>query len=135
MTIKIQGDKITFPDDSEQTTAYDGSSASIWTEFTDPTLVAPEATYDGNIVVRNVNIGTGANGKGSNAVLGRNATGSNKNVTGYNNVAIGDDSFASMSTANNSVAVGYHAIELNTTGNGNVAVGCLLYTSPSPRDS
>jgi len=33
MTIKIQGDKITFPDDSEQTTAYDGSSGdSLWTD-------------------------------------------------------------------------------------------------------
>ena len=36
MTIKIQGDKITFPDDSEQTTAYDGSSGGI-----------PEAPVDG----------------------------------------------------------------------------------------
>ena len=36
MTIKIQGDKITFPDDSEQTTAYDGSSGGI-----------PEAPIDG----------------------------------------------------------------------------------------
>ena len=36
MTIKIQGDKITFPDDSEQTTAYDGSSDGI-----------PEAPIDG----------------------------------------------------------------------------------------
>ena len=26
MTIKIQGDKITFPDNTEQTTAYDGAS-------------------------------------------------------------------------------------------------------------
>ena len=36
MTIKIQGDKITFPDDSEQTTAYDGSSGGV-----------PEAPVDG----------------------------------------------------------------------------------------
>jgi len=36
MTIKIQGDKITFPDDSEQTTAYDGSSGGV-----------PEAPIDG----------------------------------------------------------------------------------------
>ena len=97
----------------------DSGGGSIWTEESDPTLVAPEATYTGNIVVRNVNIGTGANGKGSNAVLGRNATGSDKNVAGYNNVAVGDDAFASMDSANNSVAVGYHALELNTTGNGN----------------
>ena len=32
MTIKIQGDKITFPDDSEQTTAYNGSSGGGITE-------------------------------------------------------------------------------------------------------
>ena len=37
MTIKIQGDKITFPDDSEQTTAYDGSSGGG----------IPEAPIDG----------------------------------------------------------------------------------------
>ena len=37
MTIKIQGDKITFPDDSEQTTAYDGSSGGG----------IPEAPVDG----------------------------------------------------------------------------------------
>jgi hypothetical protein len=41
MTIKIQGDKITFPDDSEQTTAYTGSSggggtpeAMVWEDKT-----------------------------------------------------------------------------------------------------
>ena len=37
MTIKIQGDKITFPDDSEQTTAYNGSSGGG----------IPEAPVDG----------------------------------------------------------------------------------------
>lgn len=37
MTIKIQGDKITFPDDSEQTTAYNGSSGGG----------IPEAPIDG----------------------------------------------------------------------------------------
>ena len=101
----------------------DSGGGSIWTENNDSTLIAPEATYAGNIVVRDVNIGTGANGKKQNAVLGRNATGSNKNVSGYNNVAIGDDAFASMDSANNSVAVGYHALELNTTGNGNSVLG------------
>ena len=42
MTIKIQGDKITFPDDSEQTTAYDGSSGGG----------VPEAPIDGKEYAR-----------------------------------------------------------------------------------
>ena len=64
MTIKIQGDKITFPDDSEQTTAYDGSSGggipeapvdgkqygrqdATWTEVTGGGDVTPSKTHYG----------------------------------------------------------------------------------------
>ena len=49
MTIKIQGDKITFPDDSEQTTAYTGSSGGGGTDIL-PTLLSGTVKADGTVV-------------------------------------------------------------------------------------
>jgi len=103
--------------------AFPRPGNDIWTEEDDPTHIAPEAIYPGNIVVDSINIGTAANGKTSNVMLGRNATGQNKNASGFNNVAIGDNAFAKMGAANDCVAVGFQALKANESGDLNVAVG------------
>jgi len=110
-------------DGAEPSAPTVSNEVTIGNDDTTKTRLKGQVVTTQGITVNSVAVGTGANGKKSNAVLGRNATGSDKNVSGYNNVAIGDDAFASMEGANNSVAVGYHALELNTTGPGNVAVG------------
>ena len=60
MTIKIQGDKITFPDDSEQTTAYDGSSGGgstptpedlVWENKIDERVLNTEYTNTNNVPI------------------------------------------------------------------------------------
>jgi len=111
-------------------------SDSIWTLDTDISLVAPEATFPGNIVVDGVNVGTGVNGKTSNVALGMGATGTVKNVSAYNNVAIGSESFGAGVSANNSVAVGYQAMFQTESGVGNTAVGSQsLYSNVAGKNN
>ena len=99
----------------------DSGGGSIWTE------VDGVAVYDGNIEVNGVNVGTSANNKQSNAILGRNATGQNKTASGYNNVAIGDNAFEKMNSAYNTVGVGYQALKANVSGSSNTAVGAQSF--------
>ena len=71
------------------------------------------------------------------------------NTTGDGNTGIGASALTANTTANDNTAIGFLALATNTTGATNTALGrsalkanttasyntCLLYTSPSPRDS
>ena len=84
---------------------------------------SPAAKFEvvgGNAIINGVDVGAGAGGINSNAVLGASALAAN--TTGYRNVAIGYEALKSNTTSYASVAVGQGALSLNTAGE-NTAVG------------
>ena len=80
--------------------------------------------YPNNLEINGgVDIGSAANGKLSNTMLGRNASGQNAGASAFNNVSVGDNAFAKMSGAQDSVAVGSQAMKAMVSGDNNTAIG------------
>ena len=80
--------------------------------------------YPNNIEVGGgVDVGSAANGKVSNTMLGRNASGQNTSASAINNVSVGYNAFAKMSGAKDSVAIGCQAMKTMVSGSNNTAIG------------
>ena len=115
MTMRIHGDKIEFPDGTEQFTASSGGSGdSIWTEEDGV------AVYDGDIKVNGVTVGLGNGDELTNTALGLNALIKN---TGTVNTAIGSHALTNVEEGSYNTATGFYALSGLTTGEKNTAIG------------
>ena len=69
-----------------------------------------------------------------NVAVGWGAGGSTSNTTGTNNTFIGGTAGNQIINKNDNTFIGYRAGATNRAGASSTIIGCLLYTSPSPRD-
>ena len=116
------GERVAGSNKEIQYKAESGFSASSKLVFDGHGLSADGATFDNDIIINGILVGTGSGSNSNlNTVVGRDALESN--TSGLQNVAVGAEALQKNTTGVSNTAVGYRAGENITTGGGNSAVG------------
>ena len=102
------------------------ASSSNFVDLTTNQTVAGAKTFNDNLIVNGINVGTGNSDNTNNTALGIATLSSN---TGTYNTAIGESSLASNTTGNYNTAIGTSSLVNNTTGVENTVIGSESLTS------
>lgn len=103
-----------------------GSSTQNFVDLTTNQVVAGAKTFNDNLIVNGIKVGTGNSDNTTNTALGIATLSSN---TGTYNTAIGESSLASNTAGNYNTAIGTSSLVNNTTGVENTVIGSESLTS------